>query len=87
MLLRGELQAALCAKLCWLSPPNNPLYQNLSLKPFSQTQITENTGRNSAKILSKSETHDFSNNQIAHATACALTPVAYMHKLVDMHLL
>jgi len=24
---------------------------------------------------------------MAHATACALTPLAYIHKLVDMHLL
>jgi len=56
-------------------------------KPFSQTQIAGNAGRNSGKIFSKSETYDFSHNQMAHATACAIMPVAYMHKLVDMHLL
>jgi len=53
----------------------------------SQTQITENKGRNSGKNFSKSETYDFSHNQVAHAAACALTPVACMQKLVDMHLL
>jgi len=58
-----------------------------SPKPFSQTQITENTGRNSCKIFSKSGSYDFSHNQTAHAIACALTPVAHIHKLVDMHLL
>jgi len=58
-----------------------------SPKPFSLSQITENTGRNFGKIFSKSGSYDFSHNQTAHAIACALTPVAYIHKLVDMHLL